>query len=111
MVDYIYPLPNLTSGLDGAIVEVSTAVPAFPIMTLVFVFFTVLLGGSASQNKRQGYADIPLWSLMASVSMFLVSLVMTLKAGILPSWVFGIVVSINILIGFWYFMSRGKGDI
>lgn len=111
MVNYIFQQPNLTNGIDDAIVDVATAVPSFSIMILLFTFFTVLVGGMTSQNRRIGYADTPLWALLASLSTFLVSLIMTLKAGILPGWVFGIVLALNVLVGFWYFMSRGKGEI
>ena len=110
MVDYIFSPPNLTTGLDEAIVGVAQAVPAFPIMILFFTFFLVLLGGIATQNRKTGSADIPMWALLSSLSVFLMSLLMTLKAGILPAWVLGIVVALNILVGFWYFMSSGKGE-
>ncbi len=110
MTDYLFTAPNLTEGLDEAIVGVATAVPAFPIMSLFFVFFSVLLGGIASQNRRVGYSDVPMWGLLASLSVFLLSLLMTLRAGILPAWVLGVVVALNILMGFWYFLSHGKGE-
>jgi hypothetical protein len=111
MVDYIFQQPNLTTGVDDAIVDVATAVPTFPIMILFFTFFTVLFGGMASQNRRTGTADLPMWSLLASLSTLLMSLLMTIKEGIISGWVLGIVIALNILIGFWYFMSKGKGEI
>lgn len=110
MVNYIFQQPNLTSGLDDAVIEVATIVPAFPIMTLFFTFFFVLIGGITSQNKRVGYADTPMWALMASLSILLEALLMTIKP-ILPAWVLGVVVALNILCGFWYFMSHGKGEM
>lgn len=111
MTDYIFDQPNLSAGIDDAVVGVATAVPAFPIMILFFTYFTVLFGGMSSQNRRVGFADMPMWNLLAALSTFLLSLLMTIKEGVLPGWVFGIVVAFNILSGFWYFMSKGKGEI
>jgi hypothetical protein len=107
---YIYTQPNLTSGIDDALVDIATAVPAFSIGTLFFVYFTILLGGIFSQDKRQGYADVAMWNLLASVSTFLVSLLMTIKEGIIAGWVLGVVVAITILSGFWYFMGSGRNE-
>ena len=43
---YLFTPPNLSSGVDDAIIDVASSVTAFPIMILVFVYFVVLLGGS-----------------------------------------------------------------
>ena len=108
---YLYNQPNLTSGIDDALISMAQNVPALPIGILLFVFFTVLLGGTASQTRRQGYADFPMWALLASVSCLLISLVMTMREGLISLATLGIVVALNILTAFWFFMSKGKGEI
>lgn len=107
----LYTPPNLTGGIDDAILDTAASVPALPIGLLVFTFFTVLVGGSSMQNRRTGYADIPLWSLLASVSILLLSLIMTMKKGLIDGSVLGIVVAITIITGLWYFMSNGRNQV
>jgi hypothetical protein len=103
----LYNLTNATTP-DGVLIGLASSVPAFPIMLLLFTWFLVFLGGSLKQNSRYGYADIPQWSVLASMSILLLGLIMTISAGLIPMSVLGIIVSINILTGIWFFMSRGR---
>lgn len=108
---YLFTPPNLTSGIDTAVISTATSVPAFAIGTLIFAFMVVLIGGSSSQYKRNGYADIPLWSLFASLSCLMLSLIMTIKEGLITLEVLGIVLAITIITGFWYFMSSARNEL
>lgn len=107
----LYEEVNLTSGVDNALVSLAQSVPAFPIMILVFVFSLVLLGGSSSQKRRTGTADTPFWSILAALSTFMVSLLMTLGEGIISLTVLGIVVAVTIMCGLWFFLSKVRGEI
>ena len=107
----IYDAPNLTGGIDETLVEVATAVPSFTIGFLVFVFGFVLLTGMGMQRKRTGYADVQMWFTMASVSTLRVSLMMTLKTGLINLETLGIVVAITVMSGLWLFLSRGRGEL
>jgi hypothetical protein len=105
----IYNLTNATTP-DGILIGMSTSVPTLPIMLLVFIWFFVFLGGSQRQNSRYGYSDMPQWSVLASMSILLVSLIMTITAGILSGGILTIVVALNILTSIWFFMSRGRNE-
>jgi len=103
----IYNLTNATAP-DEILIGISTSVPVLPIMILVFVWFFVFLGGSQKQSSRYGYADAPQWAVLASLSILLLGLVMTITAGMIGLPILIIIVSVNILTAIWFFMSRGR---
>jgi len=103
----LYNLTNATTP-DDILVGVSTSIPVFPIMLLVFVWFIVFIGGSQRQTARYGYADVPQWAVLASMSVFLLSLMMTVIGGIISLQTLVVVVAITILTGIWFFMSKGR---
>jgi len=103
----IYNLTNATTP-DGILIGTATSVPAFPVMLLVFTWFFVFLGGSQKQSSRYGYADIPQWAVLASMSTMLLSLIMTITAGMIGLPILVITVAMTILTGVWFFMSRGR---
>ena len=103
----LYNLTNATTP-DTILVGVSTSIPVFPIMLLVFVWFIVFIGGSQRQTARYGYADVPQWAVLASMSVFLLSLMMTVIGGIISLQTLVVVVAITILTGIWFFMSKGR---
>jgi len=103
----LYNFTNETS-FDGILIGTATSVSAFPIMLLVFIWFTVFIGGIKRQSDRFGYSDVPQWSLLASLSILLLGLMMTFTAGLLNSATLGIIVGLNIITGAWFFLSRGR---
>ena len=107
----IYEMPNITDGFDNAVVGLATTVPPFTPMLLVFVFFTVLLGGITSQKRRNGFADIPMWAVISSMSTLLIALPMTMVDGIIDVTTLSIVVVVTILSGFWLFTSRSRNEV
>lgn len=107
----IYTQPSLTGGIDQSLVEVVTAVPSFIIGMLLFVFGIVFISGTATQKKRTGYSDIPMWATMASVATLLVTLMLSLKPGLINIETLGIVITITIFSGFWLFRSSGRGEM
>ena len=107
---YLFTPPNLSAGIDDAIVETATAVPMFPIMILVFTYLLVLIGGSSNQKKRIGTADYPFWFVLSGLSTTLLSLIFTMVGGIINLAVLGIVVSLTILSAFWFFLSNARGE-
>jgi len=106
----LYDQPNLSGGIDDAIISTAQSVPSFPIMILVFVFFVVLLGGSANQKRKTGNADIPFWSVSASLSTTLLALIMTIGIGIIDIQTLGVVLAITLMTGLWFFLSKTKGE-
>lgn len=107
----LYEEINLTSGVDDALISLAQNVPAFPIMLLVFIFGLVLLGGSANQKRRTGTADIPFWSILASLSTFIFALLMTLGDGMIDLTTLGIVVGVTIMCGLWFYLSKVRGEL
>lgn len=107
----LFDQPNLTGGLDETMVEVVSTINTFIPGLLLFVWFTVFLGGSSSQKLRSGYSDWPQWSLLASISTLLISLMLTLKVGLINLETIGVVVGIAIMSALWFFLSKGKGEL
>jgi len=107
---YIYELPNAT-GIDSTLVQTISSVPEFTPLFLVFIFFIVLLGGSARQKARTGSADFPMWSVVASMSTLMIALLMSTITGIIQlDWLI-IVVLITILSGLWLFISHRQSEV
>ena len=107
----IYNIPNMTGGIDQTIQELVVEVPALPIGILIFVFSVVFLSGMATQKRRSGWYDAPLWSVMASLSTLLVTLVFTLISGVVDLLTLSVVVTITIFSGLWFFLSKGRGEL
>lgn len=107
----LYTAPNLTSGIDQAIVGTVQAVPIFTPMLLIFVFCLVWIGGVTSQRKRSGFADIPMWTTIASLAMLMVVLPLTLTAGLINLDVLVIVVVITIFSGIWLFLDKNRMEV
>ena len=107
----LYEEINLTSGVDDALVSLAQNVPVFPIMLLVFIFGLVLLGGASNQKRRTGTADIPFWSVLASLSTFIIALLMTMGEGMIDLLTLGVVTGITIMCGLWFFLSKTRGEL
>jgi len=110
MTNYLFAQPNLSTGVDDALISLTNTVPAFPVMILVFVFFLVLISGTNNQKKRTGVADYPFWTVLASLSMFMLALIFTLNGTLINITVLGIVIAITILSAAWYFLSSTRGE-
>jgi len=107
----LYDLPNMSAGMDDALIGVVTAVPIFTPMFLLFIFGVVFVGGISSQKKRLGNADIPMWSVIASMSTLMIALPMTLRAGLISLEILAILVAIVLMSGVWLFLDRNKNEV
>lgn len=107
----LYDAPNLTSGMDTAIVETVEAVSIFTPMFLLFIFAVVFIGGMVSQRRRTGLGDMPMWATIASLSTLMVSLPLTLTSGLIQLDYLVIIVVITIFSGFWLFMDRNRMEV
>jgi len=106
----LYTLPNATGGVDEAVVGLSAQVPIFTPMFLFFIFGVVLLGGSTAQKKRSGTVDMPFWTVLASMSILITSLLLSIKPGLIQLQVLSIVVVITIFSGVWFFLDRNRNE-
>lgn len=107
----LYNLPNATSGIDAIVVVTATAVPSFIPMFLLFIFMVVLISGTTAQKRRTGSSDFALWTTLASVSTFLVTLPLTLIIGVIPTEIFAVVVVITLMSGVWLFLDKNRFEV
>jgi len=110
-LDYLYELPNATSGMDSIVVQTVTAVPGFIPLLLLFVFFVVFLGGISRQKARTGTSDYAMWAVVASLSTFMVTLIMTLIEGLIRLDWLVIVVVITIFSVVWLFLDKKQSEV
>jgi len=106
----LYTPPNLTSGIDDALRNTALEVPVFPIMILVFVFMVIVLGGSANQKKRTGFADYPFWFVLGGISITMLALLFSLGVGLINLVTLSIVVALTIMFALWFFLSKARGE-
>ena len=107
----LYTAPNLTAGLDTTLISVFQEVEIFVPMLLVFVFGIVFIGGMNSQKRRIGFADTPMWSVLASLSTLLIALGLTLVSGGIQLEVLAIIVAITIASAIWFFLDRNRNEV
>lgn len=107
----IYTAPNITSGIDDALIGVVREVPSFTPMLLIFIFSVVLIGGMISQKKRMGSADMPMWATMASIATLLTAFPLTLAEGLIDLTTFLIVIAITIASGLWLFLDKNRNEV
>lgn len=110
-LDYLYELPNATSGMDSIVVQTVTAVPGFIPLLLLFVFFVVFLGGISRQKARTGTSDYAMWAVVASLSTFMVTLIMTLIEGLIRLDWLVIIVVITIFSVVWLFLDKKQSEV
>jgi len=111
MFNYLYNLPNSTEGMDNILIQTITTIPSFTPLLLVFVFFVVFLGGVGRQKTRVGTADYAMWSTVASLSTFIIAMIMSMVEGIIRlDWLI-IVVVITIFSGIWLFLDRKQSEV
>lgn len=110
-LETLYNLPNGTTNLDNLVVQVIAAVPGFTPLLLLFVYFVVFLGGVARQKARLGTADYAMWSVVASMATFIISLILTLASGLISLTTLVIVVVISIFSAVWLFLDRRSSEV
>lgn len=109
--DFLYQTPNLTGGIDDALVDLSTSVPTFIPSLLLFIYLTILIGGMISQKKRSGFGDFPLWNVIGLLATTLVALPMTLVVGIIDTDYLAILVVLTIASGVLLFFTQSNREI
>jgi len=108
---YLYNLPNETSGLDAITIQIFDSFPFLGALTLLFVFFTVFLGGITRQIIKSGTADYSAWAIVASLATLVPALLFSITQGFIQlDWLI-IVVSLNILSAIWFFMDKKPSEV
>ena len=108
---YLYELPNSTAGIDAIAIQTFSSFPWMTPLILMFVFFTVFLGGITRQKLRSGTADYPTWSIIASLSVLIIALLFSVTAGFIRLDWLVIVISLNILSAIWLFLDRKSSEV
>lgn len=107
----LYNLPNATDGIDNIIKETITAVPSLSPLLLLFTFFTIFLGGIARQKVKANQVDYPIWAVVASLSTFLLALIMSVSSGFIRLDWLVIVIGVTIMSAVWFFLDRKQSEI
>ena len=113
---YLYTLPNSTAGIDNITYQIinqpagSGPMPFIP-LTLVFVFFVIFLGGISRQKARTGTSDYAMWATVASMSTFLVALMMSLGTGFISLEYLIYTLVFTLVCGVWLFLDRRQSEI
>jgi membrane-associated protease RseP (regulator of RpoE activity) len=104
----LFEFPNMTSGVDDILIDLSMEVVAFPIMLLVSTWIIIFVGGMTAQARNNAYADAPMWSTIAFLTVTLMGLVMTVATGIINPIVLGVLFGGTLFSALWLFLSRGR---
>ena len=111
VVDHLFNLPNSTTGLDAIGAQTVTAVPSLIPLMMLFVWFVVFLGGIGRQKAVGGTADYPMWAVVASMSTFMIALIMSLIEGVIQlDWLI-IVIVVTIFSAVWLFLDRKSSEV
>jgi len=106
-----YNIPNMTNGIDGTLVEIAAELPIFIPFLLLFVWGFIFMSGTATQKKRGGFGDMPLWATLSSIATLMVALTLSITAGMMTGTVLAIVVIVTILSGVWLFLDKSNREL
>ena len=111
-LEYLYALPNATEGVDAIVSQMTTGsfywlVP----MILFFTFCLIFIGGIIRQKIRSGTADYSAWAIIASMATLLPALLFSVSAGFIRLDWLVIVITLNILSAFWFFMDKKVTEV
>lgn len=110
-MDYLYDLPNATTGIDDITVQTISAVPSFSTLIILFIMGVVFLGGVSRQATRTGTADYPAWAVISSISGLLGVLILGIYSGLVSLTTTVIVTVITIFSGVWLFLDRRISEV
>jgi len=108
---YLYTLPNNTTNMNQIVVDTISVIPELSPLILFLVFCIVAIGGISRQRWKTGRADSILWLTLASISTLIVTLIMSVVAGVINLLTLSIVISLTILFGVWFFLDRKASEI
>ena len=109
-MSYIFTFPNATTP-DNMLIQIVTTVPALIPAFLFFVFMVVFMGGVSRQKLRTGTADYPMWAVVGSLAILMLSLIMGIVPGIISLPYTVIVIVITIFSGVWLFLDRKVNEV
>lgn len=108
---YLYELPNATTGIDAIASQSFATFPWITPLILLFVYMVVMLGGTTRQKIRTGSADYSAWSVLASISIFIIALLFSVTSGFIRLDWLVIVASLTILSAIWFFLDKKQSEV
>jgi len=108
----LYNMPNMSGGMDDTLVGIST-MPGLHFISffLFFVWGVVFIGGAMEQKRRTGSIDAPMWAAVSMLTVMMVSLILTLKSGLIQLETLVIVAVLTVLSGVWLFFDRNRMEV
>jgi len=107
----LYSLPNTTTGIDNILIQAQAQVSILIPLLLTFTWFVVFLGGISRQKARMGTSDYAMWSTVASIACFLVSLFLSIQSGFIDVTTLVVVSVITIFSGVWLFLDHKQSEV
>lgn len=111
MPNYLFSIPNNTSGLDPVVIGTITSVPSLAPFLLVFVWMFVFVGGVIRQRQKSFNTDYAAWACLASLSTLIVALLMSIVAGFISLSQLITVLTLNLICGVWLFLDRRQSEV
>ena len=110
-LDYLYALPENTTGIDDIVKQSITVVPGFTSMILMFIFLVVFIGGISRQKLRIGSADYSAWCLVASISTLIMALLFSVVQGFMGVDILIVTLSLCLGSAVWFFLDRRASEV
>jgi len=107
----LYQVSTNITGFDSILVDIVSEIPLFVPMFLLFIFIIIAGSGVLLEKARRGNADYPVWAVIASIGTLMISLVMTLKEGLMRLEWLTIVISVTLIMGLWLFLSKRANEL
>ena len=104
-----YEIPALNgTGANEILSEVTSAVPIFVPMLLVFIFFVTFIATYRKQRETSTFTDIPLLATISGVITTVVALILSMGTGLIDMLTLTIVIAATIFFGIWLLASRDR---
>lgn len=103
-----FTFPNATAGVDASLVGINQQVPSFIPLILFFVFMIVFTTGFVGQKRRTGSGDAPIWLVVSSLSIVVLTLILSTVEGLVDKFTWGPVIGISILSFVFLALSKGR---
>jgi hypothetical protein len=110
-LDYLYALPENTTGIDDIAVQTIGIVPGFVHFILLFMFLVIFIGGISRQKTRLGSADYSAWSVVASISTLILALLFSVIQGFLGLDILIVTLCLCLGSAVWFFLDRRASEV
>lgn len=106
-----FTFPNGSLGFDDTLVGIVQSSPEmskFVTILLLFVYGSIFFSGFIGQKRRTGSGDAPLWAVLSGIATFLVTIIMSMKQGLVQIETLSLVIGITVASFIWLALTRGR---